>query len=111
MKARKQYNVPYPQLYADASNKDGQAFNCIQRGQQNSFENLPTFLAQLLLVGLRFPVSAAVAGVVYLIGRVLYFQGYCTADPESRKRGNIMHIGSVALLVMLGRFAWELYTS
>lgn len=64
--------------------EDRHAFNCIQRGHQQSFETLPMFLALLLIVGLRFPVTAAVAGMAYAFGRLCYFHLYSTGDPNMR---------------------------
>ena len=110
-KARKKYKVAYPALYADASNKDAATFNCVQRGHQNSLENLAAFNTLLLLSGLRYPVSAAIAGTIYLAGRVQYFRGYSTGDPKKRQRGAFMYIGSLALLGMVGRWAVELLRS
>jgi len=45
--------VGYPNLYADASNKNANAFNCIQRGHQNSLEGFAMFLSLLLTGGLK----------------------------------------------------------
>ena len=51
--ARKKFAVRYPALYADSSNKDANAFNCVQRGHQNSLEQLPHFLATFAVASLR----------------------------------------------------------
>ena len=48
-------------------------FNCVQRGHQNMLEYLPVFVGLLLVAGLRFPISAAIAGAIFVVGRVLYF--------------------------------------
>ena len=40
-------------MYADASNKNANAFNCIQRGHQNSLEGFPLFLGCLLVAGVK----------------------------------------------------------
>lgn len=109
--ARKKYGVKYPTMYADSSNANAEAFNCVQRGHQNSLENQPAFLTMLLVAGLRYPLSASVAGALYLIGRLFYFRGYCTGNPNGRHRGGFMYFGTLALLGMVGRFAWELFTS
>mmetsp|Transcript_6780 Transcript_6780/g.19547 ORF Transcript_6780/g.19547 Transcript_6780/m.19547 type:complete len:118 (+) Transcript_6780:101-454(+) len=59
--ARKKYGVKYPALYADSTVKDAQTFNCIQRGHQNSLEQLPHFLAVFAgaAVRVRPPLVAA----------------------------------------------------
>lgn len=51
------------------------------------------FLALLLVAGLKFPVSASVAGLVYLVGRIAYFAGYSTGEPNKRLRGAFMYFG------------------
>lgn len=47
------YGVGYPNLYAESSNKNANAFNCIQRGHQNSLEGYAMFLSLLLSSGLK----------------------------------------------------------
>jgi MAPEG family len=39
------YGVKYPALYAPGSDDNANAFNCVQRGHQNSLEQLPHFYA------------------------------------------------------------------
>ncbi|KAL4458539.1 hypothetical protein ABPG75_013404 [Micractinium tetrahymenae] len=106
--ARRKYDVTYPALYAPAGHKNEIEFNCIQRAHQNSLENLPTFYALLLTAGARFPISAAVAGAVVLLGRIAYFNGYSSGDPKNRQRGGFLHLGSLALLGMVARWSVEL---
>lgn len=43
----------YPNLYAEPSNKNANAFNCVQRGHQNSLEGYAMFLSLLLSSGLK----------------------------------------------------------
>mmetsp|Transcript_31850 Transcript_31850/g.70759 ORF Transcript_31850/g.70759 Transcript_31850/m.70759 type:complete len:151 (+) Transcript_31850:170-622(+) len=113
MSGRKKYGVKYPALYADSENCKNEehrnAFNCIQRGHQNSLENQPGFLTLLAVAGIRFPLTAAIGGAAYLAGRCLYMLGYSTGKPDGRYRGGpVMYPG---LLVLLGagiRFAYEL---
>jgi len=54
------------------------------RAHQNTLENYPTFLLLLFLGGLEMPLFSAVAGVIYLAGRVSYAKGYYTGDPKKR---------------------------
>ena len=42
------YGVKYPALYASGSDDNANAFNCVQRGHQNSLEQLPHFFAVFL---------------------------------------------------------------
>ncbi|GLI64262.1 hypothetical protein VaNZ11_007464 [Volvox africanus] len=102
LQARKKYNVAYPALYATAEEcpnpEHRKAFNCVQRGHQNSLENQPIFLALLVTAGLKHPITAAAAGVVYLVGRVLYMKGYSTGVPDKRLRGSLMYVGLFTLI-------------
>ena len=107
MKARKAFNVPYPALYAESSHKNAKEFNCVQRAHQNSLENLISFYPLLILAGARFPITAAVAAVLYNVGRILYFNGYCTGDPKARMKGWPQYFGVLALLGGVFRFAYE----
>lgn len=52
------YGVKYPALYADSSNPNANAFNCVQRGHQNTLEGYPLFLALLF-------ASSIQVGTVY----------------------------------------------
>jgi glutathione S-transferase len=92
--ARKKYNVPYPLMYSPDSND----FNCVQRAHQHTLELFPQYITLLLLGGLQHPRLAAGAGVVYLLGRVLFAKGYYTGDPEQRKKGAFGGLGLIALL-------------
>lgn len=111
IKARKKFSVKYPQMYADESNKNAAEFNCIQRAHQNSLENLASFYAFLGLAGFRYPISGAVAGAAYLLGRIAYFMGYCGGGPQGRHRGGFLHLGMFALVGMVCRWSVELLRS
>lgn len=113
MKARKKYGVKYPALYAsegdEVTKNDAFKFNCIQRGHQNGLEHLPSFLSLLLTAGFQYPRAAADAGLVYLAGRWMYFNGYSSGDPEKRKLGyNIQYIGLLGLLSLVTHWTLEL---
>merc|ERR1712055_999159 len=75
--ARKRLGVPFPDMYSDKQ----PLFNCYQRAHQNTLENIPLFLATLLISGLNFPKLAAGAGLVWLIGRVIYSYGFYISKP------------------------------
>nr|GLL26189.1 microsomal glutathione S-transferase 3-like [Ipomoea trifida] len=84
-KARKQYKVPYPTMYAsEAENKDANLFNCVQRGHQNSLENMPVFFMLMIMGGIRHPLICASLGVIYIVSRYGYFTGYASGDPSKR---------------------------
>eukprot|EP01024_Parvocaulis_polyphysoides_P011512 TRINITY_DN14039_c0_g1_i1.p1 TRINITY_DN14039_c0_g1~~TRINITY_DN14039_c0_g1_i1.p1 ORF type:complete len:151 (+),score=7.86 TRINITY_DN14039_c0_g1_i1:74-526(+) len=102
-KARKKYGVKYPNMYASketckGTEEDIKAFNCVQRGHQNSLEALPTFYTMLILSGVKYPIFSAICGAVYVVGRILYFQGYSTGDPSGRYRGAMNTVGLLSLL-------------
>uniref|UniRef100_A0A023GEX0 Glutathione S-transferase 3, mitochondrial n=1 Tax=Amblyomma triste TaxID=251400 RepID=A0A023GEX0_AMBTT len=93
-RARKQYGVKYPAMYSD----NNIVFNCIQRSHQNFLESYPQFLMTLFLGGFEFPKVAAIAGVVFLAGRVVYALGYSTGDPAKRMRGGFQYFGVLTLM-------------
>ncbi|OWZ22574.1 Microsomal Glutathione S-transferase [Phytophthora megakarya] len=97
--ARKQYNIPYPQMYAEKKEKNAKEFNCVQRAHQNVLEHLPLFYAMLATSSIYRPTIAAAAGVVRLAGFVMYVKGYSSGDPGKRRKGNFGYLG---MLVMLG---------
>lgn len=63
--AHRRHNVDYPDLYANSDNcpdeKSRKAFNCVQRGHQNSLESQPAVLALLITSGLQVRLSHATA--------------------------------------------------
>lgn len=68
--------------------------------EANYVENLPNFLIFLTIAGLRYPVYSAVAGAIYLAGRVTYTIGYASGNPEGRLKGTFAYLGLLGLLVM-----------
>ncbi|KAG2431311.1 hypothetical protein HYH02_013442 [Chlamydomonas schloesseri] len=102
MSARKKYGVSYPDLYATAENCPNaeyrKAFNCVQRGHQNSLENQPIALALMMAAGVKHPITAAAAGLIYSVGKYLYFRGYATGDPNKRMQGGISYLGLFTLV-------------
>ena len=75
-------------------------FERYMRVHQNTLEQLIVFLPAIYIFG-RFvhaPVGALL-GVVFIIGRFLYFRGYI-ADPEKRSRGALV-TGLVQVILLL----------
>mmetsp|Transcript_13727 Transcript_13727/g.13893 ORF Transcript_13727/g.13893 Transcript_13727/m.13893 type:complete len:87 (+) Transcript_13727:78-338(+) len=54
MKARKECDVPYPNCYATPGyHKRADEFNRVQRGHQNYYEGLTSYMAMALIGGLK----------------------------------------------------------
>lgn len=77
----------------------------MQRGHQNSLESYPGFLALLLVAGVGFPLTAAISGAVYSLGKVVYFNGYATGDPNKRLMGSFSYFGLFTLMGCVARLA------
>ncbi|CAG7821263.1 unnamed protein product [Allacma fusca] len=103
-KARKEFKVDYPAMYSDKSAH----FNCYQRAHQNTLENYPQFLVLLLLAGIEMPCVSALAGLVFIAGRVVYALGYQTGEPIKRARGNFAMMGMLVLLLINMKLALRL---
>jgi glutathione S-transferase len=101
--------------------------------QENFMENLPCFLLPLMVAGLRWPVEAAIMGLLWNVGRVLYALGYTRNGPANRLGdavaaimyrvgytmpgarngmgrlwGSWFNIVQVVLMVMAGRVGWDI---
>ena len=83
---RKKLGIKYPIMYSDKY----PIFNCYQRAHQNTLEFVPYFYPSLLTAGLRHPIGAAIAGGIFLLGRVIYAVGYSSGDPEKRIPGALI---------------------
>ncbi|CAM9792751.1 unnamed protein product [Ectocarpus sp. 12 AP-2014] len=97
-KARKKYEIKYPQMYAEQSDANAVVFNCYQRAHQNVLENYPSFLLLLGLAAINRPIVAGVAGAIRLAGFVAYVIGYRTGNPEKRHKGAFGYIGLITML-------------
>jgi glutathione S-transferase len=81
-----------------------QDFERICRAHVNTLEWMPTFLVPLWLCALYMSdVAAAVLGLVWILGRVLYFGGYSKAV-ERRLPGFFVQ-STVCLLLFVGAAA------
>eukprot|EP00850_Spirogloea_muscicola_P018541 SM000171S03230 [mRNA] locus=s171:103368:104883:+ [translate_table: standard] len=103
-KQRRKAGVPYPKMFED---KDDSVFNCYQRAHQNTMESYPAFIAMLLLSGLAYPVTAAVFGTVWIIGRLVYSMGYYSGDPQKRHQGAWHGFGLMGLIGTACVFAFR----
>lgn len=103
-RARDTYNVPPP------ATTGHEVFERYFRVQMNTLEQLVIFVPSIILFGAYVsPWIAAALGVVFIVGRALYFKGYVRAA-EARHTGFMLSvIPNVTLLVggLLGA-AWKL---
>ena len=82
------------------------------RAHLNTLEWLPTFLVSMWIVAIYWNATvAAGAGVVWIVGRILYAVGYA-ADPKKRGPGFLIQALATAVLLFgsLGRIIWMLAT-
>ena len=82
------------------------------RVQMNTLEWLPLFLTGLWLFALYWnEMVAAGAGVVWIVGRLLYSTGYM-ADPGKRSTGFLIQMVATATLLFgaLGKIVYSLAT-
>ena len=99
MKARKDCDVPYPNLYAAPGfHKKADEFNRVQRGHQSYFEMYTNVAAMCLVGGLKHPILAAAASVIFSVGSVFYQTGYAdtTLDVKTaryKKGGHLKFVG------------------
>ncbi|GJJ69095.1 hypothetical protein EMPS_01441 [Entomortierella parvispora] len=107
--------VPLPFMYADAAEvkEDYQKhiFNCYQRIHQNTLEGFSSYLVTLMFAGLQYPIPSAVLGGIWILGRIFYYRGYSTGNPEDRSKGAFGRIGDLGLLGLTGKMAFDLITS
>ncbi|MEI9992137.1 MAG: MAPEG family protein [Rhizomicrobium sp.] len=94
---RNAYNVAAPAVTGHPK------FECAYRVQVNTLEQFVMFLPLLWLATAYFqplPWLPAAFGLVWVIGRVLYLQGYMTA-PDKRETGFVVTVvGTVGLLIL-----------
>jgi glutathione S-transferase len=75
-------------------------FESIFRIQQNSLEQLVIFIPAIYLFGLYVHATTiAVIGLLFLIGRAIYYKAYIT-DPPTRTMGMVCGVASYAILLL-----------
>ena len=82
------------------------------RVQANTLEWLPIFLPSLWLFAIYWnDMVAAILGVIWIVGRVIYALGYA-ASPDKRELGFVIQMAAAAILLFgaLGRAIWMLAT-
>lgn len=90
--ARGKYKIDAPAMTGNAD------FERVVRVQANTLEWLPLFLASLWLFTMYWPAwLAAAIGFVWIVGRVMYMQGYIAAA-NKRSMGFLVQSISVAVL-------------
>jgi glutathione S-transferase len=103
-RARGKFGVKVP---ATSGNAD---FERVFRAQMNTLEWLPIFLPSLWLFAIYVgDGSAAVLGLVWVIGRMLYIVGYAQA---AAKRGPGFYVQALATIALwvgaLGTIVWRI---
>ena len=93
-KARGTYNVPAPATLGN------EAFERYFRVQMNTLELLVMFVPAMYIFGQYWGgYLAAALGVVYLIGRLIYFTSY-VKDPKSRSMGYGLSVTPIMIMVV-----------
>ena len=91
--ARTRYKVAAPAI------SENETFERYLRVQQNTLEQLVVFIPSILIWGqYSSPYVAAALGVIFLVGRMIYFFAY-VKDPKSRELGFILTVGPNAVLL------------
>lgn len=93
--ARKRSGLKAPAVTGDVG------FERIYRVQMNTLETLVAFLPGLFIAGQYWsPVWVACIGVIYLVGRLIYWRAYMN-NPDSRAFGFILSLSPTLVLVIL----------
>ena len=109
--ARKKYGIQFPALYAPPGHKFENEFNSAQRAHQNTLESYSMVMLQMALNGLVYPVTSAVFGGLWVLGRAIYGAGYASSGPDGRRIGfAIGALGSVPPIIVSLKIAYDLIT-
>jgi glutathione S-transferase len=95
-KARADSGLQAPAVTGD------EMFERLFRVQQNTLEQIVVFIPSIFICGMYLSEPAAAAiGVLFIIGRAVYFNAYIT-NPEQRGPGMIITVLSNTLLLLGG---------
>ena len=93
-RSRARHGVPAPAMAGHP------AFERAFRIHANTAEQLAAFLAALWLCAIYLqPLAAAILGLVWIAGRVIYAFGYA-ADPPKRIAGFVISVTALAILIV-----------
>ena len=91
---RGKYEVPAPAISGHP------VFERLYRVQMNTLEQLIIFLPAIWLFATYVSEGiAALLGIVFIVGRFVYFKGY-VEDPEKRTMGFLLTFGANAILLL-----------
>lgn len=94
-RARARHDISAPAISGD------EVFERFFRAHQNTLEQLVIFVPAIYAAGyFAHSIAAALVGVVFLVGRMVYFRQYVTA-PESRGLGMFITFGANLILVAM----------
>lgn len=95
-RARGRYHVAAPAVTGN------EFFERIYRVQMNTVELLVVFLPALYIAARYWsPAYVAVAGAVYLVGRMVYWRAY-TEAPAKRELGFVLSMVPIVVLLLAG---------
>ena len=95
-KARVASGIKAPAVTGD------ERFERAYRVQMNTLEMLVAFLPALLIAGKYWPNELIVGlGVIYIIGRFIYWRAYVT-EPKKRAIGFLLSLIPIVCLIVLG---------
>jgi len=98
-RARSKYDVKAPAIAGH------EMFERAYRVQMNTLELLILLLPGLYLGATYWsPVYSAIAGAVYIVGRVIYWRSYM-AEPKSRSLGFALSMGPILILLLASLFS------
>lgn len=125
---RRAAKVPHPSVHVStetiakaSSAQEKRAmylFNCAQRAHHNVLENYSTVLSAMLIGGLKYPVSAASLGAVWVLGRIVYAFGYTSTSPKNVDGSgrffnggfHLAAVSHVALVLLVGKMGLDWLT-